>query len=69
MNDASLTELKSFLDRNIPQLASIDRLSVKGVFGAISTTRYSSRVGTSASLFDFRLQPCDLYLKQTMSCP
>ncbi|MCX8214111.1 MAG: TfoX/Sxy family protein [SAR202 cluster bacterium] len=35
MNDAYLTELKSFLDRNIPQLASTDRLSVKGVLGAV----------------------------------
>ena len=35
MNDAYLAELNGFLDRTIPRLASTDRLSFKGVFGAV----------------------------------
>ena len=35
VNDAYLAELKGLLDRTIPQLASTDRLSFKGLFGAV----------------------------------
>ena len=35
MNDSYLAELKGLLDRTIPRLASTDRLSFKGVFGAV----------------------------------
>ena len=35
MNDAYLAELKGLLDRAVPGLASTDRLTFKGVFGAV----------------------------------
>jgi hypothetical protein len=35
VNDAYLVELNGLLDRAIPQLASTDRLSFEGVFGAV----------------------------------
>jgi len=35
MNDTYLAELKGLLDRAMPRVASTDRLSFKGVFGAV----------------------------------
>ena len=35
MNDTYLAELKGLLDRAVPRLVAADRLSFKGVFGAV----------------------------------
>ncbi len=35
MNDPYLAKLRGLLDRTIPRLASTDRLSFNGVFGAV----------------------------------
>jgi len=57
MNDTYPTQLKGLLSQTLPQLASSDQLSFKGVLElsvATSTAKYSSLAGILASLFDFR---------------
>ena len=72
MNDPYLAKLRDCwigLSLGLPLQIGYRSMAYSGLLVAISTTRYSSRVGTSVSLFDFRRQPCKLYYKKTMCSP